>query len=39
MLALAEDAQLEGAITTHEQALALVQASYPRPSPNPTPHN
>jgi poly(A) polymerase len=39
MLALAEDAQLEGAITTREQALALVQASYPRPSPNPTPHN
>ena len=39
MLALAEDAQLEGAITTREQALALVEASYPRPStpPNPTP--
>jgi poly(A) polymerase len=39
MLALAEDAQLEGAITTREQALTLVQASYPRPStaPNPTP--
>ena len=32
MLALAEDAQLEGAITTREQALALVQASYPRPN-------
>ena len=31
MLALAEDAQLEGAITTREEALALVQASYPRP--------
>ena len=29
MLALAEDAQLEGAITTREQALALVQAAYP----------
>ena len=37
MLALAEDAQLEGAATTREEALALVQASYPRPSPNPTP--
>jgi poly(A) polymerase len=39
MLALVEDAQLEGAITTREQALALVEASYPRPStaPNPTP--
>jgi hypothetical protein len=39
MLALAEDAQLEGSITTPEQALALVQASYPLPStsPNPTP--
>jgi putative nucleotidyltransferase with HDIG domain len=39
MLALAEDAQLEGSITTPEQALALVQATYPRPSisPNPTP--
>ena len=32
MLALAEDAQLEGAITTREQALALVQASYPLPN-------
>ena len=31
MLALAEDAQLEGAITTREQALALVVAAYPRP--------
>jgi poly(A) polymerase len=29
MLALAEDAQLEGAITTPEQALALVQATFP----------
>jgi hypothetical protein len=29
MLALAEDAQLEGAATTREEALALVQASYP----------
>jgi len=37
MLALAEDAQLEGAITSREQALALVEASFPRPSPNPTP--
>jgi len=39
MLALAEDAQLEGSITTPGQALALVQATYPRPSisPNPTP--
>ena len=32
MLALAEDAQLEGAIITREQALALVQAAYPRPN-------
>jgi poly(A) polymerase len=41
MLALAEDAQLEGAITTREQALALVEEHYPRPStaPNPTPRN
>ena len=31
MLALAEDAQLEGAITSREQALALVEAGYPRP--------
>jgi len=39
MLALAEDAQLEGSITTPEQALALVETLYPRPStsPNPTP--
>jgi poly(A) polymerase len=29
MLALAEDAQLEGAITTREQALALVQSQFP----------
>lgn len=29
MLALAEDAQLEGSVTTPEQALALVQATYP----------
>ena len=34
MLVLAEDAQLEGAITTREQALALIQASYPLPSLN-----
>jgi poly(A) polymerase len=33
MLALAEDAQLEGVITTPEQALALVQATYPNPTP------
>ena len=40
MLALAEDAQFEGSITTPEQALALVQENYPLPStsPNPTPH-
>jgi poly(A) polymerase len=40
MLALAEDAQLEGSITTPEQALALAQANYPLPStsPNPNPH-
>jgi len=31
MLALAEDAQLEGTITTSEQALALVRAAYPLP--------
>lgn len=31
MLALAEDAQLEGSITTRAQALALVHAAYPRP--------
>jgi poly(A) polymerase len=37
MLTLAEDAQLEGAITTREQALALVRAAYPLPSPNPAP--
>jgi poly(A) polymerase len=29
MLALAEDAQLEGSITTREKALELVQAAYP----------
>jgi poly(A) polymerase len=29
MLALAEDAQLEGNATTREQALALVEAAYP----------
>jgi poly(A) polymerase len=29
MLALAEDAQLEGAATTREQALAIVQGAYP----------
>jgi poly(A) polymerase len=29
MLALAEDAQLEGAITTPEQALELVEAAFP----------
>ena len=29
MLALAEDAQLEGAVTTREQALALVEAAFP----------
>jgi poly(A) polymerase len=33
MLALAEDAQLEGSITTREEALALVVASYPHPIP------
>jgi poly(A) polymerase len=39
MLALAEDAQLEGAITTPEQALTRVESLYPRPStsPNSTP--
>jgi poly(A) polymerase len=34
MLALAEDAQLEGAITTPEEALALVEAHYPQSSRN-----
>jgi poly(A) polymerase len=29
MLALAEDAQLEGSVTTREQALALVQSHFP----------
>jgi poly(A) polymerase len=29
MLALAEDAQLEGGATTSEQALALVQSRFP----------
>ena len=29
MLALAEDAQLEGAVATHEEALALVQTNFP----------
>jgi poly(A) polymerase len=29
MLALAEDAQLEGSVTTRDEALALVQAAYP----------
>ncbi len=29
MLALAEDAQLEGAATTRDQALAIVQTAYP----------
>jgi poly(A) polymerase len=29
MLAMAEDAQLEGAARTREEALALVQATYP----------
>jgi poly(A) polymerase len=31
MLALAEDAQLEGTATTQQQALALIQARYPNP--------
>jgi poly(A) polymerase len=38
MLTLAEDAQLEGLITTPQQALALVQASYPHSSPDSTQH-
>ncbi|MDP9050110.1 MAG: CCA tRNA nucleotidyltransferase [Acidobacteriota bacterium] len=29
MLALAEDAQLEGAVTTRDQALTLVESAYP----------
>ena len=32
MLHAAEEAQLEGAATTREQALALIQASFPLPS-------
>ena len=32
MLALAEDAQLEGSATTREQALALIEAAYPLPA-------
>jgi poly(A) polymerase len=32
MLELAEDAQLEGTITTREQALSLVATRFPRPS-------
>jgi putative nucleotidyltransferase with HDIG domain len=31
MLAMAEDAQLEGAVRTREQALALIQERYPIP--------
>ncbi len=34
MLALAEDAQLEGAATTREAALALVRAAYPFAPPS-----
>jgi poly(A) polymerase len=37
MLALAEDAELEGSIATPRQALALVQAAYPLPSTSPSP--
>ena len=33
MLALPEDAQLEGSFTTRAQALALVESSYPNPTP------
>jgi hypothetical protein len=29
MLALAEDAQLDGSATTREEALAMVQNAYP----------
>lgn len=32
MLSLAEDAQLEGTITAREEALALVQATFPLPT-------
>ena len=32
MLSLAEDAQLEGSITAREEALALVQATFPLPT-------
>ena len=32
MLALAEDAQLEGSATTREEALALIQSSFPLPA-------
>jgi putative nucleotidyltransferase with HDIG domain len=31
MLAMAEDAQLEGAVNTREQALALIQERWPQP--------
>jgi len=36
MLTLAEDAQLEGTITTSAQALALVQSQFPLPASTPT---
>jgi poly(A) polymerase len=36
MLALAEDAQFEGAATTREEALAIVQAAYPLAAPSRT---
>ena len=37
MLALAEDAQLEGSATTREQAFALVQAAFPLRTPDSDP--
>jgi len=36
MLTLAEDAQLEGAVTSREEALALVQKSFPITTPSTT---
>jgi poly(A) polymerase len=37
MLALAEDAQLEGSATTRDQALAIVQQAFPRNTPERNP--
>ena len=37
MLTLAEDAQLEGTITTRDQALTLVRQHFPMPADSPAP--